>query len=155
MLRCPSCRFYNLAPGDLEWDDETGLPVPVKVSAHILLWPDRCACCLNLNDTSAAASHTRVDWGGVLSAMRMAKQNIGFGLMKFADSTEQQHWPVPYCWECLAHVEGRSRYHNPNCCTRGAAVSYDGWNRSFHGFSFFNWQFANRFILLNLDKCIG
>jgi hypothetical protein len=31
---------------------------------------------------------------------------------------------------------------------------YHGFQGSVHAFSFYNWQYANRFIVLNHDKCL-
>jgi hypothetical protein len=68
VLRCPSCRYFYEAPGRLRHPDyDDGLPVTLSVSAHILVWPQQCACCLDYHDASVTAAHTRTDWATDLS----------------------------------------------------------------------------------------
>jgi hypothetical protein len=153
VLQCPSCRFFYIAPGRKHPEENSGLPVFVNVSAIILQWPACCACCLDLHDTQATTSHTNVDWANAV--MAAGAYGIGYGLLRLAGSTEQKGWEIPYCWECLEHVEGRSERPKRSCCGLDPAVEYCGWYGTVHRFSFYNWKYANRFMLLNRDKCLG
>jgi hypothetical protein len=61
---------------------------------------------------------------------------------------------VPYCWECLGHVE-TGRGVKRECVAQGPAVGYHGFQGSIHKLSFGHWQYANRFVLLNHEKLVG
>lgn len=141
VLRCPSCRLSFLAPGRLQGDGNTGLPVVVNVSALIVTWPLKCCCCLRPHDTFLPVSHTRFDWSG--------------GLLHGLSSAETQGWNVPYCWECAEHVQRRHpQLLKRTCCPSYQAIRYDGWRASVHVLAFFNFMYANQFIVHNDGKCL-
>ena len=156
ILRCPSCRYFYLAPGKRRRRDDDGLPVSLRVSAHILVWPQRCACCLDYNDAGAVAAHTRVDWARVACALDNLRWGwYGYSALWAEGSVQQKGWEIPYCWECLDHIENRTDRGKKTCCNLDPAVLYDGWQGGFHLFRFFNWQYANAFICANANKVIG
>ncbi len=71
------------------------------------------------------------------------------------DLIPHDSWRVPYCWDCLEHVKTRHEEDmHKGCCALKPAVEYRGYQGSVHTFSFDNWQYANRFIVLNHEKCI-
>jgi len=61
-------------------------PYDVEVRGEELRWPQRCACCFQPSDASLVVQHTA---GGGL-----------FGLFE-----ETRGWDVPYCSECLEHLQ--------------------------------------------------
>jgi hypothetical protein len=157
ILRCPSCRYFYEAPGRRRHpDDDDGLPVSVRVSAYILVWPQRCACCLDYHDAGATAAHTRVDWARIACALDSFRHGwYGHSALWAEDSVQQRGWEIPYCWECLDHIQERTDRCKKTCCNLGPAVVYGGWQGSFHLFRFYNWQYANAFIYANANKLIG
>jgi DNA-directed RNA polymerase subunit M/transcription elongation factor TFIIS len=128
ILRCPSCRYFYKAPGRLRHrDDDDGLPVSVRVSAHILVWPQCCACCLDYHDAEATAAHTRVDWAGIACAIDSFRRGwYGHSALWTESSVQQKSWEIPYCWECLDHIEKRTDCCKQTCCNLGPAVIYGG-----------------------------
>jgi DNA-directed RNA polymerase subunit RPC12/RpoP len=154
VLRCPSCLYYYRAPGDRHPGADDGLPVVVQVSAVFLSWPSCCACCLDLPDTRAGASHTRIDWGEFTAGINATSYDPVYGALRMLGSAEDRGWSVPYCWECLDHIRRRPDRSKRDCCGLDAAVEYDGWHGTVHQFRFYNWQYANRFIHANQDKCL-
>jgi hypothetical protein len=131
-------------------------PLEVRVSAHVLGWPQRCACCLDSNDADAVAAHTRVDCARVSCALDNFRYGwYGYSALWAEGSVQQLGWESPHCWECLDHIERRTDRCKKTCCHLDPAVRYDGWQVSFHLFRFSNWQYANAFICSNSDKLFG
>ncbi len=64
--------------------------VRVEVSARLIRWPDRCACCLGRANTVHETTHTRVTGKKVIR-------------------TDSRSWQVPYCTNCLDHVDAASK----------------------------------------------
>jgi hypothetical protein len=58
----------------------------VRISAHVILWPKCCACCLAPAQTTLETSATRVTGIKVIH-------------------TDRKSWPVPCCSRCLPHVQ--------------------------------------------------
>jgi hypothetical protein len=76
-------------------------------------------------------------------------------LTSLASNTEQKHWNVPYCWDCIEHVRTRQgRLTKEVCCNFEEAVVYAGWEGSFHTFKFYHWKYASLFVTQNRDKCL-
>ena len=145
VLPCPSCRMYFRAPGRC-WDEDDGLPAVVQVSARLLFWPKRCACCLRPHDTCVRAIHRQYTTRGLHGTAAL----ISFCF------PDQYFWEVPYCWECAEHIHtGYEEGTNPGCCNVEEAVEYNGFSGTVHQFRFFNFHYANAFIALNRDKCLG
>ena len=65
------------------------MPTVVEVSANILHWPDRCACCGGRSNTTYAAKTSRT------SGKRVVR-------------TETKGWHVPYCRACAKHVNAHA-----------------------------------------------
>jgi hypothetical protein len=63
----------------------------VQVSARILTFPSRCACCLDHTDTTVDLQHTRTTGVRVLHH-------------------DQKTWSVPYCHRCRRHAEVSAGY---------------------------------------------
>jgi serine/threonine protein kinase len=61
-------------------------PYDVEVDGESVRWPDRCACCFQQPDSALRVEHTAP--GGFL------------GLF-----SETQGWDVPYCAQCVEHVQ--------------------------------------------------
>ncbi|NCO33299.1 MAG: serine/threonine protein kinase [Armatimonadetes bacterium] len=65
------------------------LPVeshPVQVSAHLITWPGRCACCYEPSDAHLRVSYTRT------TGVRVVRHDT-------------RSWDVPYCGNCLQHIQ--------------------------------------------------
>lgn len=58
----------------------------LRISAHIIRWPQACACCFGQANTAHDATSTRV------RGKRVVRVNT-------------RSWRVPYCSDCLEHVE--------------------------------------------------
>jgi hypothetical protein len=154
IVRCPSCRFFNPVPGRPHPDSDGGLPVVVRVSAYFLGWPDACACCLALPDTEAAATCMRFGGRDGVPQEQVRRNKFFYVMRALGEGVEWAEWKIPYCWECLEHVERKTDRAKRACCGLDAAVVYGGWYASTHTFRFYNWRYANAFILLNRDKCL-
>ncbi|MDQ3702577.1 MAG: serine/threonine protein kinase [Chloroflexota bacterium] len=63
-----------------------GAPIEVTVVGETLRWPGQCACCLETADASFMAEHTGGDG-------------------PFFLFEETHGWDVPYCSQCLEHVQ--------------------------------------------------
>jgi hypothetical protein len=155
ITQCPTCRLYNRVWGKPRRGADQGIPIIVRVSAQLLQWPMLCACCLRDHDDYLKAKHygrTSVEQtqaAVVLHALGMS------GKSKLEDAIPHESWQVPYCWDCLEHVNSRDeRDTHKGCATVKEAVEYRGHEGSIHTFAFHNWQHANRFIVLNHDKCV-
>lgn len=150
VLSCPSCRLFYLSPGKRRQSGNDGLPVEVRVSAYVLKWPLCCPCCLSPHDTFIPISHTRINWAYVSTY-----GGIADFLASLVSNTEQRHWNVPYCWDCIEHVRTkREHYMKRECCNVEEAVNYAGWEGSFHAFKFYHWKYASLFMVQNRDKCL-
>lgn len=57
----------------------------LKISARIISWPKRCACCFSVTDTTLSVVHTRT-WG------------------KRVRHSESRGWKIPYCDSCIRHA---------------------------------------------------
>ncbi len=78
LIECAKCGVrFHVPPGR---------PATVRVSARILNWPDRCACCLGPADAEFDACSTR------RTGVRVVR-------------TTTKGWAVPYCSGCLDHVD--------------------------------------------------
>lgn len=154
--QCPRCRFFFKAPGRRFRGEESGLPVVLKICADIIVWPDCCACCLDLHDTKTRASHTDVDPNAISAAAWSYRFNPAYAAVRLGAGIQNRWWDIPYCWECIDHIDGKTDRHKPHCCINlDAAVEYKGLvGGKFHEFRFYNWQFANRLRVLNVDKCL-
>jgi serine/threonine protein kinase len=81
-----------LPPPDLEPDLPVPSPLPdrgpfyIQVSGDNVRWPDHCACCFEPADSYFAAEHTG-------------------GEGPFFLFPETRGWDVPYCSQCLRHLE--------------------------------------------------
>jgi serine/threonine protein kinase len=149
-------------------------PYDVEVSGDKLIWPDRCACCLQQPTTHLRIEHTAPS---------------GFlGL-----SQETKGWNVPYCSPCAEHVRlqdqrpgsglggmafggllggpigmliglgsaaasiiGAVDYYSKlesllksTCASAGLAVAYRGWYKTTHAFTFLNRDYADFFLRQN------
>ncbi len=62
------------------------MPTLVHVSAHVLRFPDRCACCLGPADATLRAAHTRV------TGVKIVREKM-------------HSWDFPYCGRCIEHAE--------------------------------------------------
>ena len=58
----------------------------IQVSARVLHWPQRCACCNQLNDTQYRISYTRTTG-------------------EKTQRSTTRYWDVPYCTQCVLHVQ--------------------------------------------------
>ena len=153
VLRCPSCLYYFKAPGRRRRGEPDGLPIPVTLSAERIIWPICCACCLGVASDFLKATANKVDANDLASAAwAMHYNNYGYAILKAMNSRETKWWPVPYCLECIDHINKDSDEIEEDCCCIDAAVRFDGWHGHVQKFSFFNWQYANRFMLANHEK---
>jgi hypothetical protein len=107
-ILCPKCggKFHVTIPG-VELVDEPPEVLPadptppparkkrsrwcdewfeVRVSARILKWPEKCACCCGWPDDVFRAESTRT------TGVRVVRE-------------DSRSWPVPYCSRCLEHME--------------------------------------------------
>jgi hypothetical protein len=110
-------------------------PHRIQVSAKILLWAQKCACCCEESDA-------------VLQVTNL--HSVGRGVAK------EVSWEVPYCSFCLAHakkLEGAKV--KEACCGTEPAVAYDGYHGTVHTFRFFNSAYAERFVRANEKKVLG
>jgi LSD1 subclass zinc finger protein len=98
--------------------------VHVKVSAHLLNWPDSCAQCLGTADDLVEAYCRRTSPAG---------------------RVETNCWRVPYCRGCASRVRSGAS---------GESVVYVRWFRSVHEFAFWNRRYAATFIAANLKKVL-
>lgn len=153
ILRCPQCLYYFKAPGRRRRGEPDGLPVPVTLSAERIIWPVCCACCLGIASDFLKASAKKVDSNDLASAAwAMHYNNYGYALIKALNSTETRWWKIPYCLECIDHITHVTDEADENCCCVDAAVRFDGWHGAIQRFSFFNWKYANQFMLANHEK---
>lgn len=145
-VHCPTCGQRLQLPGTPLIATATATatakstlvsPTRVQVSAKILLWPQKCACCLGESETELQVIAPR------LAAKKGKEENARI-------------WGVPYCIACLAHVENQtSERVAKECCSSGPAVAHEGWRGTVHTFHFFNPGYARRFIEANKEKCLG
>jgi serine/threonine protein kinase len=145
-------------------------PYDVEVKGPELQWPDRCVCCFQPSDSTYTVQRT-----------------LPSGFLSLFEETRA--WDVPYCTQCLRHVEldaagpasglggmvagafmggpiglligvgsaaasliGLNQHQSqmerllkPSCATVGPAVSYRGWYKDTHAFTFLNREFADVF----------
>lgn len=59
---------------------------PVQLSAHLITWPGRCACCYEPSDAQLRVSYTRT------TGVRVVHNDT-------------RSWDVPYCSTCLQHIQ--------------------------------------------------
>ena len=64
--------------------------VRVHISARLIRWPQKCACCLGRADAVYQTTHTRVTGKNVVH-------------------TDSRWWKVPYCSGCLDHMDAKAR----------------------------------------------
>ncbi|MCY0989421.1 hypothetical protein OV203_19935 [Nannocystis sp. ILAH1] len=146
------------------------LVVLVHVSAKLLKFPHRCACCGGVPDTEFTAAAVRVTGKRVIR-------------------TDKRTWGIPYCSACVAHVrllpgpwgcltwllalltcglwlvvqlvldEGtRARARamcSPNCACPNWAAEYRGWDGSIQSFEFTSADYARAFALANHKSLIN
>ena len=99
--------------------------VQVQVSARLLYWPKKCACCGGPEQQSRKATCTRLD-----SRNRLRSRS----------------WAVPYCSACAAAIARGSVEE---------AVRYDDFSASVHTFRFASPEYTKAFREQNRDKLIG
>lgn len=64
--------------------------VRVQISARLIRWPQMCACCLGRADDVYKTTHARVTGKKVIR-------------------TDSRWWKVPYCSDCLDHMDAEAR----------------------------------------------
>jgi hypothetical protein len=69
--------------------------VRVQISARLISWPQQCACCLGRATEVYQTSHTRVTGKKVIR-------------------TDSRSWKVPYCGNCLDHVDAEAEAKSIN-----------------------------------------
>jgi hypothetical protein len=97
-----------------------------------------------------------VRFGGreAVSEEDITRNKLFYLMRALGEGVETGGWKIPYCWECMSHVQGETDRAKRSCCGLDAAVVYGGWYASTHTLRFYNWRYANAFILLNRDKCV-
>jgi hypothetical protein len=81
----------------------------------------------NYHDACATATHTRVDWARIACALDNFRYGwFGCSALWAEGSVQQRGWQIPYCWECLDHLEERTDRCKKTYCNLGPAVVYGG-----------------------------
>jgi hypothetical protein len=111
-------------------------PIRVQVSAKILQWPVKCACCCEEADA-------------VLQVTNLHRTGSGSDVKEVCRE-------VTYCKACLAHVKSpEGAGVKEACCGARPAVAYDGYRGAVHTFRFFNRAYAERFLKANQKKVLN
>lgn len=110
----------------------------VQVSARILLWPQKCACC---------GTKDNLEQQRFLSDHETGRANTS-------------GWLIPYCHRCIRHASEYVETLIPQeitsaCACQAWAVKYLGYKGSVHTLCFTSESYARSFAEANEKKLIG